>query len=74
MVRDAPFSLGKFGYFIVSLSPPDAQEHALTSQNILTVIWIIFSIVLFCMRESSPLKSRSWLTQQQPPSRSLLPP
>ncbi|KAI9636211.1 amino acid/polyamine transporter I [Dioszegia hungarica] len=39
MVRDAPFSLGKFGYFI----------------NILTVIWIIFSIVLFCMPTAIPV-------------------
>lgn len=35
MVRNAPFSLGKFGYAI----------------NILTVAWITFSIVLFCFRE-----------------------
>lgn len=35
-VKDAPFSLGKFGYVI----------------NITTVIWITFSILLFCFRES----------------------
>jgi len=35
MVKNAPYSLGRFGYFI----------------NITTVVWITFSIVLFCFRE-----------------------
>ncbi|GHJ84023.1 hypothetical protein NliqN6_0425 [Naganishia liquefaciens] len=39
LVKDAPFSLGKFGYLI----------------NIITIIWITFSIVLFCMPTAIPV-------------------
>jgi amino acid transporter len=54
MVKDAPFSLGKFGYVIVSLAstPSTVEDATLTGKNILTVVWITFSIVLFCMRTS----------------------
>lgn len=48
LVKDAPYSLGRFGYFIVRHL---ARWSWLISQNIVTVVWITFSIVLFCMRE-----------------------
>lgn len=67
LVRNAPFSLGRFGYAIVGTiptHPSGSPRHSarrkgtLTElQNILTVVWIAFSIVLFCMRESAVLCS-----------------
>ncbi|KAG8855588.1 hypothetical protein FRB96_006782 [Tulasnella sp. 330] len=39
MVKDAPFSLGKFGYII----------------NVITVIWIAFAVVLFTMPTAIPV-------------------
>lgn len=42
-VRNASFSLGKFGYVI----------------NIITVVWISFSIILFCMPTAIPVTAGS---------------
>ncbi|KAL0255391.1 hypothetical protein I308_100195 [Cryptococcus tetragattii IND107] len=42
-VRNASFSLGKFGYVI----------------NIITVVWITFSIILFCMPTAIPVTAES---------------
>nr|ODN86931.1 GabA permease [Cryptococcus depauperatus CBS 7841] len=42
-VVNAPYSLGKFGYVI----------------NIITVVWITFSIILFCMPTAIPVTSQS---------------
>ncbi|ODN80855.1 hypothetical protein L202_02996 [Cryptococcus amylolentus CBS 6039] len=42
-VRNAPFSLGKFGFAI----------------NIITVVWIAFSIILFCMPTAIPVTPTS---------------
>ncbi|WVQ69053.1 uncharacterized protein L199_007265 [Kwoniella botswanensis] len=39
MVRNAPYSLGKFGFII----------------NLITVVWITFSIILFCMPTAVPV-------------------
>ncbi|KAJ9103976.1 hypothetical protein QFC21_002439 [Naganishia friedmannii] len=39
LVKDAPFSLGKFGFLI----------------NIITIVWITFSIILFCMPTAIPV-------------------
>ncbi|KAL0634437.1 hypothetical protein Q9L58_006607 [Maublancomyces gigas] len=39
LVKDAPFSLGKFGMII----------------NILTIFWIVLAIVLFCMPIAIPV-------------------
>jgi amino acid transporter len=39
LVKDAPYSLGKFGYFI----------------NLVTVCWIALAIVLFCMPTAIPV-------------------
>lgn len=39
LVKDAPYSLGKFGYFI----------------NIATIVWITLSVVIFCMPMSLPV-------------------
>ena len=54
MVKGAPYPLGKFGYFIVrvllSVAATASKRAKLISQNLVTVIWITFSIVLFCMR------------------------
>lgn len=43
MVRDAPFSLGRFGYII----------------NIATICWICLAIALFCMPVSLPVTASS---------------
>ncbi|KAJ9091703.1 hypothetical protein QFC19_008994 [Naganishia cerealis] len=43
LVKNAPFSLGKFGFII----------------NIITIIWITFSIVLFCMPTAIPVTAGS---------------
>ncbi|WVQ81749.1 hypothetical protein IAT38_003874 [Cryptococcus sp. DSM 104549] len=43
IVAKAPFSLGKFGYAI----------------NIITVVWITFSIILFCMPTAIPVTPTS---------------
>ncbi|KAK8847707.1 hypothetical protein IAR55_005566 [Kwoniella newhampshirensis] len=42
-VKNAPYSLGKFGYVI----------------NIVTVVWISFSIILFCMPTAIPVTPQS---------------
>ncbi|KAK1925952.1 amino acid/polyamine transporter I [Papiliotrema laurentii] len=43
MVKNATYSLGKFGYAI----------------NLVTVIWITFSIILFCMPTAIPVTAQS---------------
>ncbi|GFZ43713.1 hypothetical protein JCM24511_01433 [Saitozyma sp. JCM 24511] len=43
MVRNAPFSLGKAGFFV----------------NTVTVVWIAFSIILFCMPTAIPVTPTS---------------
>jgi len=58
-VRNAPFSLGKFGYLIVSL-PRLIVVPVIDIQNGITVVWISFSIILFCMRKP-PLIQRGFI-------------
>ncbi|KAK4684117.1 choline transport protein, partial [Tremellales sp. Uapishka_1] len=43
MVKDAPYHLGRFGFVI----------------NIITVVWISFSIILFCMPTAIPVTPQS---------------
>lgn len=43
LVRNAPYSLGKFGFVI----------------NMITVVWITFSIILFCMPTAIPVTAAS---------------
>lgn len=52
LVKGAPFSLGRFGYLIVGGIHLRTGDHLIMLQNIVTVVWITFSIILFCMRES----------------------